>query len=105
MPRGYSQELINSLQSKVVLTDGQELAQLCMEANLPAIHVAEVLFVSRMTIHSWFRGSPIRQRNMERVVAFKHVIQKDLHDGILPAKSLTEAKEYLSSFLPREDDS
>jgi hypothetical protein len=94
MPRKYSKELIDSLDI-VDNTLGTQLAKICIEANLPAIYLAKVLKVSRMTIHSWFRGSPIRHKNSKLIESFIKTLETDLEQGKLPAKNILQAKEYL----------
>lgn len=96
MPRSYSEELVRHLLSSVPdRTLGEALGTACIAANLPAIYVAKVLEVSRMTIHSWFRGKPIRPANMERAERFYNKLSADLESGTLPVKNLAEAREYL----------
>lgn len=94
MPRKYSKELIDSLDT-IDNTLGIQLAKVCIEANLPAIYLAKVLKVSRMTIHSWFRGSPIRHKNSKVIESFIKILETDLEQGRLPAKNILQAKEYL----------
>ena len=76
---------------------GVRLAKLCVKANLPAQYVAEVFKVSRMTIHSWFRGKAIRDKNCTRIDNFMVLVREGLHDGQLPAVTLLDAKKYLES--------
>jgi hypothetical protein len=48
-----------------------------------------------MTIHSWFRGSPIRHKNSKLIESFIKTLETDLKQGKLPAKNILQAKEYL----------
>ena len=82
--------------------DGQVLAKVCVEANLPASYVCKVFGISRMALHTWFRGGPIRTKRMEVVNAFISLLNKDLAAGVLPAKNLKEAKAYIEEML-KED--
>ena len=82
--------------------DGQLLAKVCVEANLPASYVCKVFGISRMALHTWFRGGPIRNKRMDIVNAFISLINKDLTAGVLPAKNLKEAKAYIEDML-KED--
>jgi hypothetical protein len=82
--------------------DGQLLAKVCVEANLPASYVCKVFGISRMALHTWFRGGPIRNKRMGIVNAFISLVNKDLTAGILPAKNLKEAKAYIEDML-KED--
>lgn len=97
MPRNYSESLLLSLNRADSDNPGIQLAQACIKAKLPAKYVSEVLNVSRMTIHSWFRGSPIRPHSKKLVEALVSLINKDLSDGRLPAVSIADAKAYLKS--------
>ena len=60
MARPYGLELLQALDNELDGRLGTELARVCVRANLPTQHLAPVFGVSRMTIHSWFRGKPIR---------------------------------------------
>jgi hypothetical protein len=82
--------------------DGQLLAKICVEANLPASYVCKVFGISRMALHTWFRGGPIRTRRMELVKTFISLVNQDMKAGVLPAKNLKEAKEYIEDML-KED--
>lgn len=79
--------------------DGQLLAKVCVEANLPASYVCKVFGISRMALHTWFRGGPIRNKRMDIVNAFISLVNKDLTAGVLPAKNLKKAKAYIEDML------
>jgi hypothetical protein len=81
---------------------GQELAKLCVEANLPASYVCKVFGISRMALHTWFRGGPIRPKRLKLVDAFMSLVEKDMKAGLLPARNLVEAKNYIEDMI-RED--
>jgi hypothetical protein len=97
MPRRYSKELKDSLDTADDKSIGVELAKLCVRANLPSLYLTEVLGVSRMTIHSWFRGSPIRHKNTLKIEKLIELINEDLKNGGLPAKTMLYAKAYLGT--------
>jgi hypothetical protein len=71
------------------------LGRVCVEANLPAAYVARVLETSRTTVYSWFRGQGIREERRIRVETFIDLVEKDMQDRILPAKTIIDAKLYL----------
>jgi hypothetical protein len=50
-----------------------------------------------MSIHSWFRGQYVREKNYERIVKFIEKINQGLDKGILPAPDMTVAKNYLNA--------
>lgn len=95
MARPYSEEFLLNLKDLNPKRLGVQLAKLCVKANLPAQYVAEVFGVSRMTIHSWFRGKAIRDKNCTRIENFMVLVREGLHDGQLPTVTLLEAKKYL----------
>lgn len=102
MPRSYSSRFLLTLSKPDAVMDGQLLAKVCVEANLPASYVCKVFGISRMALHTWFRGGPIRTKRMEIVNAFISLVNKDLTAGLLPAKNLKEAKAYIEDML-KED--
>jgi hypothetical protein len=97
MARPYSKGYLIALTELDSKRLGVRLAKLCVKANLPAQYVAEVFGVSRMTIHSWFRGKAIRDKNCTRIDNFMVLVREGLHDGQLPAVTLLDAKKYLES--------
>ena len=99
MSRSYSQEFRLELYKGDTKSLGVALGVACVEANLPAKYVAPVLNVSRMTIHSWFRGSAIRHRHHKLVSALISIIREDMSKGVLPAKSVADAKGWLRSVI------
>ena len=94
MARTYSEKFLISVQKLDDSEDGVVLAKLCIMANLPAHYVAEALGVSRMTIHSWFRGSAIRRNNLKSIKEFMLKIDDAFAEGSLPANNMAEAKEF-----------
>lgn len=95
MARPYSEEFLLALKDFNPKRLGVQLAKLCVKANLPAQYVAEVFGVSRMTIHSWFRGKAIRDKNCTRIENFMVLVREGLHEGDLPVSTLLDAKKYL----------
>jgi len=102
MPRSYSSKFLLTLSKPSAILTGQNLARLCVEANLPASYVCKVFGISRMALHTWFRGGPIRSKRMDIVNAFISLVNKDLRAGVLPAKNLKEARAYIEDML-KED--
>jgi DNA invertase Pin-like site-specific DNA recombinase len=76
---------------------GVQMAKLCVKANLPTLYVARKLGVSRYTVHSWFRGQEIRDRNKVKVEAFIKELDKGFTENILPVVTLSSAQQYLDS--------
>lgn len=102
MPRSYSSRFLLTLSKEDAITTGQTLAKVCVEANLPASYVCKVFGISRMALHTWFRGGPIRPRRVGIVDTFISLVDQDLKSGLLPAKNLKEAKAYIEDML-KED--
>ena len=59
--------------------------------------MAEAFNVSRMSIHSWFRGQYVREKNYEKITKFIELINKGIDKGILPATTSTDAKDFIQS--------
>ena len=70
MTKKYSQEFLLELNTLDGDRMGVQLAKACVNADLPMIEVAKVFGVSRMTIHNWFRGAPVRDKNVQKIKAF-----------------------------------
>lgn len=102
MPRNYSSKFLLTLSKPDAIMTGQILAKTCVEANLPASYVCKVFGISRMALHTWFRGGPIRPRKLPIIDAFISLVEKDTKAGILPARNLKEAKNYIEDMLREE---
>jgi len=50
-----------------------------------------------MSIHNWFRGQYVREKNYERIAKFIGQVDKALERGILPAPTMKVAKNYLDA--------
>lgn len=99
MSRTYSQELIEAVSKLNPNYPGVALANACIKANLPSKYVAVALKVTRMTLHSWFRGKPIRYKNQQLVEVFTDLVESDTAKGLLPAKNTAHAKAYLEDMI------
>lgn len=91
----YSAKLLEAVRGASEYRLGIDLANVCIAGNLPASYVAQVLGVTRMTLHTWFRGGAIRPSKRERINVFIDLVEHDLRQGVLPVKSLAEARAYL----------
>jgi hypothetical protein len=102
MSRPYSPQFLSGLnKADDTYRIGYKMAKLCVAAKLPAKYVAVALEVSRATIHNWFRGAVLRGKNEDMALAFIRLVQKDLEAGVLPAKSVKEAKAYIEDMIGR----
>jgi len=101
MSRSYSQSFLIELHKANPNRAGTALALACVKANLPAKYVAWALDVTRMTAFSWFRGKPIRHKNLLKVETFTDLVESDTAKGLLPAKSNKAALEYLEAMVGR----
>jgi len=97
MGRPYSGQFLVELDRADPERIGVQLARICVRANLPATHVAKAFGVSRMSIHSWFRGKYVREKNYTKIKNFIKTVEDDLKTGHLPAKTSKFAKVYLES--------
>jgi hypothetical protein len=101
MPRTYSEPFLIELYKANPNKTGTALALACVKANIPTKYVAEALGVSRMTVFSWFRGKPIRHKNMLKVEVLTDLIESDTAKGMLPAKNTAAAKTYIEEMIGR----
>lgn len=100
MSRPYSTKFLSSLdEADDTYRVGYKVAKLCVAANLPAKYVAKALEVSRATVHNWFRGAVLRGKNEDMALAFIRLVEKDLAAGVLPAKSVKDAKAYIEDMI------
>ena len=97
MARPYSEQFIIALSKADPTRVGVQLGKVCVKANLPTTHVAKTFKVSRMSIHSWFRGQYVREQYYDRIVKFINKVNKDTDNRILPAMSIQDAKKYLEA--------
>ena len=102
MSRTYSEAFLIELHKADPGKVGTALALACVKANLPAKYIAAVLEVTRMTMYSWFRGKPIRHKNMIKAEVLTDLIESDTAKGILPAQSAVAAKAYLEDMVGRK---
>tara|TARA_R110002012_G_scaffold140761_3_gene298408 strand:- start:123 stop:455 length:333 start_codon:yes stop_codon:yes gene_type:complete len=108
MPKKYSQEFLIELNNLDEERLGVQLAKACVSADLPISEVAKVFKVSRMTIHSWFRGSPIRDKNATKIKQFMKAldeawrVQLENNTTELPILEQRKAKVFLeNNILPK----
>jgi len=103
MPKKYSPSFLLELNNFDKDRPGVQLAKACVNADLPITEVAKVFKVSRMTIHSWFRGSPIRDKNSIKIKKFLKALneawedQFEHHTQDLPISHLALAKKFLNT--------
>ena len=99
MPRTYSERSLLEMHQADPHRAGVQLAKACVKANLPAKYVAEVLGVTRMTVYSWFRGKPIRDKNQQVVEVFTEIIEGDMVRGLLPVYNIQDARKYIEGVI------
>ena len=97
MARPYSEQFLINLQKADPTRIGVQLGKICVKANLPTTYVAEAFNVSRMSIHSWFRGQYVREKNYEKINKFIGLVNKGLDKGVLPAMTLKQAEEFINT--------
>jgi hypothetical protein len=101
MSRTYSEAFLIELHKANPHRAGTALALACVKANLPAKYVAVALDVTRMTVFSWFRGKPIRHKNLLKVETFTDLVESDTAKGMLPARTTAAAKTYIEEMIGR----
>jgi hypothetical protein len=97
MARRYSIKLVEALQAYSGDNMGMNLGSVCIKANLPMTYVARVFGVSRPTMDTWFNGHPIKTKYHRLVELLMMALKTDLEAGKLPAKTMKEAKLYISA--------
>jgi hypothetical protein len=50
-----------------------------------------------MSIHSWFRGQYVREKNYEKIAKFIELVKSSIDKGALPAMSLKDAKNFIDT--------
>jgi hypothetical protein len=96
MARNLSEELMRDLYAEGNDNLGARLGRACVDAHICASHVALVMDVSRMTVHSWFRGNNVRLRYREAIEALIVTIKRDTEARVLPAHNLATSREYVT---------
>lgn len=86
MPKNYTERFLISLGKANPNNTGVKLAKLCVDAHLPVTHVAKYLHVSRMTVHTWFKGGKIHKDNITKVKEFIKMVESGFELGLLPDK-------------------
>ncbi len=106
MPRTYSEEFLRKLHDDENLANdlGIELAKICVKANIPMTYVAKALGVTKLTVFYWFRGRQIRDFRRRNVIRFITLVEHDLKNGALPARTMVDAKRYVTALLAPETD-
>jgi hypothetical protein len=99
MPRFYSEKFLLTMGQLDQERIGVKLAKACVTANLPASYVAKAFDVSRMTIHSWFRGKPLRDNNATLAKKFISIVDEAIKEGELPALKLSQAREFIDKSI------
>jgi hypothetical protein len=97
MPRPYSERFLLDLNKLDPTRIGVQMGKVCVKANLPTSYVAKAFDVSRMSIHSWFRGQYVREKNYEKIDKFIRIVNKGLDRGLLPAMTLAQARNFIDS--------
>jgi len=102
MPKSYSPEYVDAL-NKVEMYDnvGIVMARACVKANLPLKLVAKIFGVSRMTVHTWFRGGPIRPGRMQLAKSLLKILEEDTAKGVLPLADFSAARAYVNELLKK----
>ena len=78
MPKCISNELKdfikNSEPSDIYL--GIELARQAIKYQFRVTDLADAFGVSRMTMHTWFRGGYMRKSNLKKIICFLRIIDR-----------------------------
>lgn len=97
MAKQYSEKYLLSLNGLNEKRLGVQLGRLCVKANLPPGLISDILGVSRMSVYSWFRGAPIRNKTIDKIEKLMDVIDGYLKAGELPVSSTIDAKIFIDT--------
>lgn len=84
MARPYSEDFLLNLSRANPNRLGVKLAKTCVQAGFPLVDIAGLFDTSRQTIHNWFRGGAIRDKNQTKIERFLEIVEKDLENNVLP---------------------
>lgn len=100
MPKGYSEKFVERLNRLAPVTLELQLAMICVQANISATFVAKAMRVSRMAVHSWFRGdSRMAKSKIKLAETLLHIFKEDFEKGVLPLNNYRMSKEYYRSIM------
>ena len=99
MARPYSEKFVLNLHKADPEKIGTQLALACVKANLPTTQVAKTFGVSRMSVHNWFRGQYVREKNYEKILRFIRLVNEATDAGVLPALTVKQSKEFLENLV------
>jgi len=99
MARTYSEKFITELYGDITPNLGRDLGRACVEARLPVDCVANPLQVSKLSIHNWFRGRPIRKSREDSIRHFMTCLARDTQLGLLPAQNPAMAHKYAETLM------
>ena len=97
MAKSYSEKYLLSLNGLNPKRLGVQFGMLCVKANLPPGPIAKVLGVSRMSVYGWFRGRPIRDKNVDKVEKLMETINRHIEAGELPVPTPDEAQKFINN--------
>jgi len=104
MARPYSDKFLLGLNHADSKRIGVKLAKVCVKQGFPVIHVATAFGVSRMAIHSWFRGKPVRDKNNTKIEKFIELIEKEMVKGSLDSCTRKDLITFLLSDIKPQLD-
>jgi predicted transcriptional regulator len=97
MAKQYSEKYLLSLNGLNEKRLGVQLGRKCVKANLPPSMISKALGVSRMSVYSWFRGSPIRNKTVDKIEKLIDIIDQYIEAGELPVSSTIDAKKFIDA--------
>ena len=99
MAKCYSEQYLLSLNGLNEKRLGVQFGKICVKANLPPSPISKVLGVSRMSVYGWFRGRPIRNKNIDKVEKLIEIINRYIESGDLPVPSTIDAQKFIDDKL------
>jgi len=97
MSRSYSDKFLLRLNNADEEKIGIKLAKICVAADFRIVWVADTFGVSKMCIHNWFKGRPVRDKNNTKIKNFIELVGASFENDDLPIDNSEANKKYLES--------
>lgn len=103
MARCYSEEFMIRVHQLDADRTGVKLAKLCINAGIPALYISQLMGVSRMTVHNWFNGQPMRDKSEQKAKKVLRIMEAGFAAGVLPVTTIEQARLYLETVSDKLD--
>ena len=103
MPKSMSNELRGFIKNcdPNIVGVGVLLARVAIKYDFRIIDLAKAFGVTRMTMHTWFRGGYIRHKNTRKIIFFLSLIEDYPQTMRIILKNESGKKLFLTTFSQR----